>query len=638
MATEKDFHHGATPLCLVEQISRSLPWSRACRWRVSLVQAVCILRGFKRLCEIVYAKADLPMNTTLVHNLRRKFRRCCAFKTCALSGSLVWLLSTNLLPGDQLLFHNVRLDDKGKLLSWVDSDAPYDQVLRRDWAMLESIPVQPDGYRTYFTYPEFNGPNDPAKPLFEGRPWAHNPAGLSAMLADSAILYYAYSGDAVAMDRVREMLDHILVYGTTSATDSWAQVPYASSDAGNPVYRGGTDTIYCDGHKPCGRGDGVGYLEPDKIGELGCAYLQYYEFSLDKKYLQAAVHCADALAAHVRPGDESRSPWPFRVDARTGTHVREQYTANAIGPIRLFDGLIHLRQGNKKAYARARKMAWRWLLKYPVENQIWTQYFEDVQIYTNYRINRNQYSALETVRYLLQHPKMDPQALTHAKRILDWVTGFFARDSITIARLHEKGLQWGAEVLSEQVNDMDKMASHTARYASIRALWYEVTGDLDSKERAFRSFNWATYASRDDGLVMGGGSDPATSCWFSDGYGDYLRHFQRGLASVPEWAPAKEPHLLGSTSVVRSVHYASNRIDYLTFDDKSREVLKLSEAPLVVQAGHKLLRRFNSLRGSAEGYTSEPSAGGGFEVRIQHEHSGDIRVQFGTEHSAVPPP
>ena len=35
---------------------------------------------------------------------------------------------------------------------------------------------------------------------------------------------------------------------------------------------------------------------------------------------------------------------------------------------------------------------------------------------------------------------------------------------------------------------MDKMSSHTARYASVRALWYEVSGDLDSRERAFRSF------------------------------------------------------------------------------------------------------------------------------------------------------
>ena len=70
---------------------------------------------------------------------------------------------------------------------------------------------------------------------------------------------------------------------------------------------------------------------------------------------------------------------------------------------------------------------------------------------------------------------------------------------------------------------------------------------------------------------------PATSYWFSDGYGDYLRQFERGMASVPEWAPPKESHLLGSTSVVRSIHYGTSRIDYLTFDDKSREVLKLCE-------------------------------------------------------------
>ncbi len=122
-------------------------------------------------------------------------RRHSRLKNCALSGALIWLLSTNALPGDQLFWHQVRLDGQGKLLSWVDSDAPYDQILRTNWAMFESIPVQSDGYRTYFTYPEFNGVNDPAQPVFTGRPWAHNPAGLFAMLTDSAILYHAYSGD-----------------------------------------------------------------------------------------------------------------------------------------------------------------------------------------------------------------------------------------------------------------------------------------------------------------------------------------------------------------------------------------------------------------------------------------------------------
>jgi hypothetical protein len=276
---------------------------------------------------------------------------------------------------------------------------------------------------------------------------------------------------------------------------------------------------------------------------------------------------------------------------------------------------------------RERDMAWRWLMTYPVQNQVWTQYFEDVLIYTDYRTNRNQYSALETARYLLQHPEMDSDALVHAKRILDWVTRFFATDSVTMAGLHEKGLQWGAEVLSEQVNDMDKMSSHTARYASVRALWYEVTGDLDSKERAFRSFNWATYSSREDGLVKTS-LDEATGYWFSDGYGDYLHHFQQGMASVPEWAPPKESHLLGSTSVVRAIHYGDHKIDYLTFDKASREVLRLRNMPTVVRAGAEFLPRVNSLNECTQGYTVEAIASSGFAVRIKHEHSGDIRIRF----------
>ena len=43
------------------------------------------------------------------------------------------------------------------------------------------------------------------------------------------------------------------------------------------------------------------------------------------------------------------------------------------------------------------------------------------------------------------------------------------------------------------------------------------------------------------------------SLWFSDGYGDYLRHFMVGMGSVPEWAPPREDHLLRSTSIVPEV-------------------------------------------------------------------------------------
>jgi hypothetical protein len=488
--------------------------------------------------------------------------------------------------------------------------------------------VQPDGYRTYFTHPTFYGPNDPAHPAFSGRPWVHHPAGLFAMLTDSAILYFGYSGDGVVLERAREMLDQMIAHGSTEANDAWALVPYACANAGQLVYRGADDRIYCyqENHAPCGRGDGVGFLEPDKVGELGHAYLLFYEVTLEEKYLQAALRCADALAKHVRAGDESHSPWPFRVDAKTGKQIREEYTANTIGPIRLFDELRRTGLGKKKEYARARKLAWDWLMTYPVRNRVWTQYFEDVLIYPDYRTNLNQYSPLETARYLLQHPELDPAGRARAKEILEWVTAFFAADSVTMGGLPEKGRQWGAEALSEQVNDMDKMSSHTARYASVRALWHEVTGDLDSKERAFRSFNWATYSSRANGLVKTS-LDEGTGYWFSDGYGDYMRHFQRGMASVPEWAPADEDHLLGSTSVVRSIRYGEREITYVTFDRRSREVLRLRREPAEVHAAAVALTRGKVLRSGQEGYSVEALAQGGFAVRIEHHKSGKVKIR-----------
>ncbi len=92
---------------------------------------------------------------------------------------------------ERLLWHEVRLDPQGKLLSWVQGHSPYDQLISNAWSAFKSIPVQPDGYRTYFTYPTFYGPNDPAHPEFSGRAWVHHPAGLFAMLTDSAILYHA---------------------------------------------------------------------------------------------------------------------------------------------------------------------------------------------------------------------------------------------------------------------------------------------------------------------------------------------------------------------------------------------------------------------------------------------------------------
>jgi hypothetical protein len=527
------------------------------------------------------------------------------------------LLTSTTFSQEKLLLHNVRMDEQNKLLSWSQSQSPYDDVVCKAWNAFKKIPNQPNGYKTYITYPVFYGSTDDGKNVFEGRDWTHNPASLFGMLTDSAMLYYAYSGDEEVIPLIRQMLDHHIEFGSTEETDDWASVPYASSDGGSIYYRGADERKYQQNEKFLGRGDGIGFIEPDKVGELGLAYLKFYEFTNDEKYCNAAKKCADALVKHIIKGDKSHSPWPFRIDAKTGKIVKEKYTANAVGPIRLLDEMIKLKIGDTKAYKKTRDQAFEWLMKYPVKNNIWTQYFEDIYIYPDYRTNINQYCPMETVRYLLENPQYDPDWQNHCKNIIAWVIANFAKDSLTMAGLPEKGNQWGSEVLSEQINDMDKMSSHTARFASVLALWYEKTGDKAAKERAFRSFNWATYSCNENGLVKTS-IDEGTGYWFSDGYGDYMRHFMRGMASVPEWAPSNENHLLKSSSIVRSIKYSDDRIVYNVFDESSTELIKLTTKPEKIQANNKIL--------SEKFYAIKLIEDGSFIVNIRHEKAAEITI------------
>ncbi len=510
-------------------------------------------------------------------------------------------------PPPELLHHEVQLDDSGKVLPWT----PFGTVARLAWTALETrFPVQDNGLPTFMGYSRF----DPTE--FWGVSWPHNPAGLYAMLTDSAVLWYQYSGDDAAVTLVRRALDHQLAHGTTPASWDWASVPYASANPGDVDYQG-ADDAWCDF---CGRGDGVGVLEPDKVGELGFAYLQMFELVGDARYREAALACADALASHVREGDVTHSPWPFRVYAQTNV-AREDYSANVIGAISLFDELARLHLGDVDAYARARSWAYQWLVRVPMRNDAWSGYFEDIEIQTDPASNPNQYAAMRTARWLLQHarePGADPQWRERAAHLLSWVTQTFGGDTD-----RERGTQFGATVLSEQRADMAKMGSHTARYGATAALYAEATGDRPALERAARSLAWATYTCDERGIVAVG-EDENEGWWFSDGYGDYIRHFLVAMGAVPDWAPRDEIHVLRSTSIVSHVEYGARRVAWSTFDAESTETLRLPAPPENVMSGGSALAEHPDLQ--QPGYAVRPLPSGGVVVRVLHRGPGPTVV------------
>jgi hypothetical protein len=514
-----------------------------------------------------------------------------------------------------IMGHAVRVDAKRKLLPWLDR-APYAGVVARAWNTLETkfLP-QENGLETWLGYSRF----DPD--TFDGIAWPHNPAGLYAMLVESALLWYAFSGDSAAVDLARKGLDYQITHGSTPADWSWARCPYASAGAGDAEYQGADDQ-WCDF---CGRGDGIGVIEPDKVGELGVAYLRMFEVTGEPRYRDAALACADALAKHVRTGDAEHSPWPFRVYALTNV-PREEYSSNVVGAIELFDELVRLGLGPVETYRRARASAFDWLMHVPMTNDAWSGYFEDIDIHRAPADNPNQYSALRTARWILLHEDADPGWREHVAHLIAWAVDVFGKDTAT-----ERGQQWGATVMSEQAADMAKMGSHTARLGATLALWSEATGDAAARDRARRSLNWATYACRDDGVVAVGESREE-GFWFSDGYGDYIRHFLVAMAAVPDWAPAGETHLLRSTSLVTRIEYRPREVTWTTFDVDATEAIRLPSRPAHVVAAGTALAEVVDLRapGSDAGaFTTRALDSGGVVVTIRHRVPGDVVVTLG---------
>ncbi len=515
---------------------------------------------------------------------------------------------------DSISTHLTQLDKRGALLSWYKPEIPgagYAHVVRLASEFIKNlVPVEPKtGLKLYYVHADFLGP-DQDKDFFKGTSgtdWMPNPACVFAGFVQSLALgYHAFTGDTVYIQIVRDCLNHMLQHGTTPLDWPWSFCPYASADPATFTYEGATQWENT-GH----RGDGLHCLEPDKIGEMGIAYLKFFELTEEPKYMIAALHCADALVKHVRNVNEDsmgspvRSPWPFRVNARTGM-VIDEYTSNVIETVRLFDELLRIRDKIKlnpsrvEAYQKTRDYAWDWMFSQvgPMKTYVWNGYFEDVQS-DPYLKNRVQITPMETARYILKHPETDPDWKTHIPALLSWVATVFATP--------------GMDAIREQLWCFEPMGSHTSRYASICALWYEKTGDPAYKEKAFHFFNLATYMCEDNGFVWTG---PFwTKSWFSDGYSDYIRHFMEGMGAVPEWASKDEDHLLRSSSVVQRISYGI-QIKYRTYDEEADEVFRLVSKPKQILVHGKPVRQTTRLEG--EGWTWQPMEKGGV-LRIKHQ-------------------
>ncbi len=468
--------------------------------------------------------------------------------------------SREQVPSGRIGYHEVKTDAAGKIVPWYGSgpSQAYDHVVRLVFDFWIKMRVCPNGVPLYLQHQVWKAETD-------------DPRGLGGdqipMALSSWNLLYGYLGDDAVKQNMVFMADYWLAHGISKPDVQWANLPYPyNTDLHSGQY---------DGDMRAGKG----FLQPDKAASFAAELVILYKMTGSRKYLDAATAIANTLAAKVKPGDGDNSPWPYRVHAASGEVHKEvkggktytaAYTSNYTGALRLFADLIALKQGDSDAYRKAAQTVTAWLKAYPLRTNKWGPFFEDVPTssWSDTEINADTLAA-----YILEHPEWDPRWRELTRNILEWSYRTFA---------NREYAKWGVTAINEQTAYEVPGNSHTSRHASVELLYCEKTGDCSLKEEAIRRLNWATYTVDTDGKNRYIRDDN----WLTDGYGDYVRHYLRAMASAPELAPQDQNHLLRTTSVIKSIRYGGDSITYSKFDAASTEEIKMGAwRPKSVQGG-----------------------------------------------------
>ena len=506
------------------------------------------------------------------------------------------ITNDTILISDTIQYHPVRVNKSdGSILPWFSPDIgkSYDTTLMLVWDFWNKMEKDSNGLKYYMNHQVW-------KP-------EHDMRGLGGdqinMALSSWTLLYAYTGYPEIVENMRYLADTYLGRSLSEPEDEWPYIPYPyNTDIHSGIYDGDMR-------------NGKHITQPDKAGSFGYELINLYKITGEFKYLDAAIRIAGTLASHVEAGDSLKSPLPFRVNAKTGEtgslfdnmgsgkKVRAAlYTANWTGTMMLFEELAKRDQDKKEIYEKSYKVILDWMKEYPLKTNKWGPFFEDIPGWSDTQTN-----AISFAMFILNHKDLFQTWREDVKGIIDWTYRELGNHE------YEK---YKVVVMNEQTVYRVPGNSHSSRQASVELMYAELTGDTSFTTNAIRTLNWATYTVASDGRNRYIRDD----IWLTDGYGDYVRHYLRAMAAMPELAP-DENHILRSTSVVRSVEYKTNQVSFTTFDKTGEALLRLISKPKGINVNGDKLKKGDS--GIVNSWNWSPLGKGGI---VTINYSGSDRV------------
>lgn len=419
--------------------------------------------------------------------------------TAALLVALAASLSAQMLGGRKAVY-----DSNGTLLPWTGFQDAIDREMR--WYL--ATPVE-HGYPrlVYMTF--MDGDRNPVERRPDFIPAMQNGMGIISYLK-----YYRYQGrrDPKILAFARAMGDYIVDQALTPDTGKYPRFPRST----------GWRARFPQPPDSGSQNDRPYEVQPDKGAIAGYALALLYSETRDEKYLKQALHIAQVLAGNMGAGGAASSPWPFRVDYRTG-EPRGPVSANMSYILRLFDQLKEL--GHDELQGE-RERLWTWIRDYQIpdlakEAVLWAQFFEDHDVETN----RNAWSPLNLARYLIEKQgAVDTDWKAHAKTLIDFVIKRFT------------SIRFGVVVCGEQDRDLNPWGGILSTYGAVLAMYSAATGAQEYMGLAHQALTLCLYAIDDDGCPHDSVLHSARGGWQEDAHTDVIHNYVDALAAFPQWA------------------------------------------------------------------------------------------------------
>ena len=266
-------------------------------------------------------------------------------------------------------------------------------------------------------------------------------------------------------------------------------------------------------------------IEPDKGGIAGYALMLLFEAAGERRYFEQALQNARVLAANQKEGDAIRSPWPFRVDHRSG-EARGPVSGNMTYILRLYDVLL---AHGYQEFSAPRRMLWEWIKRDQIpsagtDGALFAQFFEDHDTPTN----RTAWAPLNLARYLLEKKQvLDPEWRADSAALIEFVRHNFTH------------VEFGVTVCHEQDEDQQAWGGINSTYGAVLALYALATGSSSFADEARQALDFTLYSIDELGRPRDLSKNPVPGGWQEDAHTDVIHNYVDAMRAFQDWGEAR---------------------------------------------------------------------------------------------------